>query len=189
MLGDELDTYLVPYPLLLVAIDMVRLAVKSPPPVSPPVPVIEIVAASGTPRLILACAAVLAPVPPSATAKSVMLVILPPVILTALAFCVAIVPTVVVAPVASPRLNLANPAELAPVPPSAMVNGVIPVTVPPVIFTALAFCVDILPRLFTLFFTNAVVAICVVLVALGAVGAVGTPLNVGLVNTNAVVAI
>jgi hypothetical protein len=45
-----------------------------------------------TPRLVLAVAASDAPVPPSATARSVMPVIDPPVIATAFAFCVEIVP-------------------------------------------------------------------------------------------------
>jgi hypothetical protein len=166
---------------------MVLSALRSPPPVSPLIPVM-VLKLGGTPRLNLACAASLAPVPPSAIFRSEILFMLPPVILTALAFCVAIVPTVVVAPDASPRLNCAAPTVLAPVPPSAMDNGVIPVTVPPVIFTPLAFCTDIVPRLFTVLTTNSVVAICVVKVALAGVGAVGVPVNAGLVKTKAVVA-
>ena len=71
---------------------MVRLAIKLPPPVNPPVPVTLIVAASGTPRLVLALAAVEAPVPPSDKASGVMPVMLPPVIDTALESCVDIVP-------------------------------------------------------------------------------------------------
>ena len=50
-----------------------------------------------TPRLVRALAAVDAPVPPSAMAKSVMPVIEPPVIATLLAFCVDIVPRPLVA--------------------------------------------------------------------------------------------
>ena len=64
----------------------------------------------------------------------------PPVIATKLASCVDIVPTVVMAPDAKPSVALAPAADDAPVPPSTNVNGVIPVIVPPVTDTLLAFC-------------------------------------------------
>ncbi len=79
-----------------------------------------------------------APVPPSASAKSVIPVIEPPVIETLAESCVAIVP--------SPRLVLAPAAVPAPVPPSAMARSVIPVTDPPVIETLAESCVAIVPR-------------------------------------------
>ena len=84
-MGPTLEIYLMPYPLELAAIDNVLEVVKSPPPVNPPV-VLTAVAVPTAERLVLASAAVLAPVPPSATAKSVMPVIDPPVIATELAF-------------------------------------------------------------------------------------------------------
>ena len=93
---------------------------------------------AAAPRFVLAPAAVEEPVPPSATAKSVMPEIDPPVIDTLLAFWVAIVPR--------PRLVLAVAASDAPVPPSATARSVIPETDPPVIETLLAFCVAIVPR-------------------------------------------
>lgn len=52
---------------------------------------------AAAPRFVRAPEAVEAPVPPSATAKSVMPVMLPPVILTLFAFCVDIVPKELVA--------------------------------------------------------------------------------------------
>ena len=70
-----------------------------------------VVAPVAKPRLVLASAALLAPVPPSAMARSVIPVILPPVMFTTLAFCVAMLP--------SPKLSLASEGVLAPVPPSA----------------------------------------------------------------------
>ena len=72
-----------------------------------------------------------APVPPSATAKSVMPVMEPPVIDTLFAACVAMVPR--------PRLIRAPEASEAPVPPSAMAKSVMPVIEPPVIETPAAF--------------------------------------------------
>ena len=66
-------------------------AERSPPPVSPPAPV-TVRVLGGTAKLVLASAAVLAPVPPSATATSVMPVIVPPVMVTELEFCMDIVP-------------------------------------------------------------------------------------------------
>ena len=82
------------------------------------------------PRLVLAPAAVLAPVPPDAKGTDeVNPKILPPVICTLLADCVAMVPR--------PRLVLASAAVLAPVPPDA--SGMAddkPVMVPPVMATA-----------------------------------------------------
>jgi len=69
------------------------------------------------------------PVPPSATAKSVIPEMLPPVIDTLLDAWVAIVPR--------PRLVRAVPASDAPVPPSATAKSVIPVMLPPVIDTLL----------------------------------------------------
>jgi hypothetical protein len=61
------------------------------------------------PRLVRASAAVEAPVPPSAIARSVIPVIEPPVMVTEFEFCVEIVPR--------PRLVRAPEAVLEPVPP------------------------------------------------------------------------
>jgi hypothetical protein len=55
-----------------------------------------------------------------------------------------------------------------------------PLTVPPVIATALAFCVAIVPKVLVAAATKAVVALWVVFVPEEAVGAKGTPVNVGL---------
>jgi len=55
-----------------------------------------------------------------------------------------------------------------------------PLTVPPVIATALAFWVDIVPKVLVAAATKAVVAIWVVFVPEEAVGAKGTPVKVGL---------
>jgi hypothetical protein len=85
----------------------------------------------------LAPAAVDAPVPPSATAKSVIPVIEPPVIETELDAWVAIEP--------KPRLVLASAAVDPPVPPSAIARSVMPEIDPPVIDTLLAACVAIVP--------------------------------------------
>jgi hypothetical protein len=82
------------------------------------------------PKFVSAPAAVEAPVPPSAIAKSTMLVINPPPIDTRLADCVAIVP--------SSRFVRALSAVEAPVPPAVMAKAVIPVIDPPVIDTELA---------------------------------------------------
>jgi hypothetical protein len=68
------------------------------------------------PRLVRAAGAELAPVPPSAIARSVIPVIDPPVILTLLAGCVAIVPR--------PKLVLAPQAVDDPVPPEATGSAV-----------------------------------------------------------------
>ena len=68
------------------------------------------------PRLVRAAGAELAPVPPSATARSVIPVIEPPVILTLFAACVDMVQ--------SPRLVRALEAQEAPVPPSATARSV-----------------------------------------------------------------
>ena len=109
------------------------------------------------PRLFLAPNAVLAPVPPAATAIGDTPVMVPPVMVTALAFCTAMVPTVVVAPDAKPRLVLAPDAVLDPVPPSTTAKGFVkPVTVPlkievfsilpPVICMLFDTCVAMLPK-------------------------------------------
>ena len=62
-----------------------------------------------------------------------------------------------------PRTTLLAVIEDAPVPPSATAKSVIPLIVPPVIATALAFCVDMVPKepvaVETALVTNAVVAI------------------------------
>ena len=68
------------------------------------------------PRLVRASPAVEAPVPPSATARSVIPVIEPPVMVTEFAFCVEIVPR--------PRLVRAPAAALEPVPPEATGSAV-----------------------------------------------------------------
>ena len=78
-MGAEVLTYLTPYPLELAAMANVTLAVNAPPPDNPK-PAITFVALAAAPRFVLAAAAVLAPVPPSATAMSVIPVIVPPVI-------------------------------------------------------------------------------------------------------------
>jgi hypothetical protein len=57
---------------------------------------------------------------------------------------------------------------------------VVPVIVPPVIATALAFWDDIVPKELTAVVTKAVVAIWVVFVPAVAVGANGVPVKVGL---------
>ena len=86
-------------------------------------------------KLVLAPAAVLAPVPPDAIAMGAMPVIEPPVIVTASEFCSAIVPTLAVAPEPSPRLVLAPAAVLAPVPPDAIGSIAVADNVPPVLIT------------------------------------------------------
>jgi hypothetical protein len=80
-------------------------------------------------------AAVLAPVPPDATAIGNMPVIDPPVIATESEFCVAIVPMLAVAPVPSPRFDLASAALLAPVPPWPIGTAATAASVPPVLIT------------------------------------------------------
>ena len=107
--------YRAPKPLEFVAMVSVTLAVNAPPPDNP-VPAITLVALAAAPRLVLAPDAVLAPVPPSATAKSVMPVIEPPVMATPAAFCTAIV--------SSPRLFLAAEGVVAPVPPELIAKAV-----------------------------------------------------------------
>ena len=84
-LGAEVETVLEPYPFDPIAIDNVLFALKSPPPVNPPVPVI-VVPSDAAPKLLLAAPAVLAPVPPALTANGVMPVIEPPVMATDPAF-------------------------------------------------------------------------------------------------------
>ena len=49
-------------------------------------------------------------------------------------------------PIATPRLVLAPDAVEEPVPPSATAKSVIPTIVPPVISTAVLFCVDKVPN-------------------------------------------
>ena len=86
-----------------------------------------------SPRFNLAEDASLPPVPPLLTGKGLMPVIVPPVILTSLRFCVANDP--------SPRLVLATNALEPPVPPAVTGNGVANVLIctlsmdPPVMFT------------------------------------------------------
>ena len=96
-----------PKPLLLAAMAKLILDVNAPPPVRP-VPAVTVVEVGVAPNALRADAAVFAPVPPLLIGKAVIPVILPPVILTALAFCTAMVPTVVTAPDANPRFNLAS---------------------------------------------------------------------------------
>ena len=115
-----------------------------------------VVAPVASPKLVLATAAVLAPVPPSAIGNVVLgdnvplvltitpvvvlfrlrvltFAILPPVIATAPASCVAIDP--------SPRFDLEPGAVDDPVPPDAKGIGALsPVIVPPVMLTALEYC-------------------------------------------------
>jgi len=74
-----------PYPLELLAMVMVLSALRSPPPVSPFIPVM-VLEFGGTDKLVRACAAVPPPVPPDATGYGVMPEMSPPVMLTALAF-------------------------------------------------------------------------------------------------------
>ena len=90
-----------------------------------------------SPRLVLAPAAVLPPVPPLAMAMGAFKsLIYPPPITTEVASCTAIVPTVVIAPVDNPRLALALTAVLPPVPPLSMGMGVFnPLMLPPVMST------------------------------------------------------
>ena len=80
------------------------------------------------PRFVLASIAVDAPVPPSAIARSVIPVMVPPLIFKAVESWVAILPR--------PRFIRASSGFEAPVPPSATVRSVIPVMVPPTILIA-----------------------------------------------------
>ena len=112
------------------------------PPVMLIVPVKFTLAASCVamvprPKLVLAPAAVLALVPPLGMGIGASNpLIYPPPITTEVAFCTAIVPTVVVAPDCNPRLVLALAAVLPPVPPLAMGIGVFnPLMLPPVMLT------------------------------------------------------
>ena len=77
--GAEVLMYLTPKPLLLLAMLIVLFVVRSPPPVSP-LPVRIKVELAAAPRFCLAAVGLLAPVPPSATPRSTMSVIVPPVI-------------------------------------------------------------------------------------------------------------
>lgn len=77
------------------------------------------------PRLVRAVAASLAPVPPSAIARSVIPVMLPPVMLTLLEACVDKVPR--------PRLVRAPEAVVAPVPPLSRSSVPASVSVPLVV--------------------------------------------------------
>lgn len=80
-LGVPLETYLTPKPLLLVAMLSVRSAAKLPPPVNP-APAMICVALPAAAKLDLAPAAVLDPVPPSATAKGIIPLMEPLVMVT-----------------------------------------------------------------------------------------------------------
>ena len=138
--GEPVDTVLVPKPLEFEAMLMVLDVDKSPPPVRPPVPVI-VNDDDAAPSCVLASAGLPALVPPAATARGLIPVIVPPLMLTLLAFCVAIVPTFVVLPDSSPSAARAALAVVAPVPPCPMPNGVDnPEIVPPVISILLELC-------------------------------------------------
>ena len=75
-MGALVLTYLVPKPFEFVAMDNVISAINDPPPVSP-VPAMMFVLLCAAPRLVLASVGLLAPVPPSATVKSVIPEIVP----------------------------------------------------------------------------------------------------------------
>ena len=83
------------------------------------------------PRLVRAVGASLAPVPPSAIARSVMPVMEPPVMVTAFEFCVEIVPR--------PRLVRAPAAVLDPVPPERIGRAVASVSDVRCVATSLTF--------------------------------------------------
>ena len=83
--GVPVEIVLLPYPLESNAMLIILDADKSPPPVSPPVPVIVIFSAAA-PNKPLASLGLLAPVPPEAMPRGVIPLILPPVITTAFAF-------------------------------------------------------------------------------------------------------
>ena len=88
------------------------------------------------PKLVLACTAVVAPVPPDTIAIALIPLICPPVIVTLSEACVAML--------FRPRLIRALTLLVAPVPPLAIGNGVAkfcmvtPSIPPPMIATALA---------------------------------------------------
>jgi hypothetical protein len=84
---------------------------------------------------------------------------------------------------------VAVPVRLVPAPENVVAVAVPdtprldkPLTVPPVIATALAFWVDIVPKVPVAAVTKAVVAICVVFVPGDAVGAIGVPVSDGLIK-------
>ena len=89
------------------------------------------------PKLVLALAAVLPPVPPLAMGRGLLSpLMIPPPIVTEVASCTAMVPTVVVAPDCRPNAVLADACVLPPVPPLAMGIGLLsPLIVPPVMLT------------------------------------------------------
>lgn len=147
--GELVDTVLVPNPLEFEAMLMVLEVDKSPPPVRPPVAVI-VTESDAAPNCSLAADGVVAPVPPDATAKGALSPeTVPPVMLTLLAFCVAIVPTFVVLPDSSPSAARAALGVVAPVPPCPMPNGVDnPEIVPPLISTLPELCkaIELIPK-------------------------------------------
>jgi hypothetical protein len=86
--------------------------------------------------------------------------------------------------------DAAVPVRLVPAPENVVAVAVPdtprlvnPLAVPPVIATALAFCVDIVPKAPVAAVTKAVVASCVVFVPGEAVGARGVPVKVGLAKS------
>ena len=104
-------------------------------------------------------------------------------------FVVSVAVVAVVADVALPPIfkEAAVPVRLVPAPENVVAVAVpdtprlvIPLIVPPVIATALAFWVDIVPKVPVAAVTKAVVAIWVVFVPGDAVGVRGTPVKVGL---------
>ena len=128
------------------------------PVMEPPVMLTKLegwVAIVPRPRFARAPDASEAPVPPSAMARSLMPAMEPPVMLTAMAFWRARDPSPrldradgrfvrserLLAPRIAPRFAQAPAASDAPVPPSAMARSVMPVMVPPVMWTRLAACV------------------------------------------------
>jgi hypothetical protein len=86
-------------------------------------------------KLVLAAAAVLAPVPPDITAIGDIPVIDPPVMEIAFEFCKAIVPMLAVAPDPSSKFVLASAALLAPVPPNTIGTATVADNVPPLLST------------------------------------------------------
>lgn len=127
------EIVLVPKPLEFVAILIVLDVDKSPPPVRPPVPVM-VIASAAAPNNDLASVGLPAPVPPDDILSGCIPEILPPVINTLLASCVAIVPTLVVLPVPNPSAARAAAAVVDPVPPCVIARGVVSDCIlPPVI--------------------------------------------------------
>jgi len=141
-------TVRVPNPLLLEAIDSVRLLVRSPPPVRPE-PAEMVVLLAAAPRLFLATLGVPDPVPPLERDNGVIPEMVPPVMFTESLFCVPMVPIDAVAPEPKPRLILAWAAVVAPVPPDNIGKAEMPEMEPPVMFTDAEVCVAMLlsPRL------------------------------------------